>query len=66
MPEWFRQLSEEGGPRAKVAAYLLVVALMSLVLVVDGLWHRVRTEWTAALVVLLAAVAVAGGKAAER
>lgn len=66
MPEWFRQLSEEGGPRAKVAAYILVVALMCLVLVVDGLWHRVRGEWTAALVVLLGAVALAGGRAVER
>jgi len=66
VPEWFRQLSEEGGPRAKVAAYLAVIALMSLVITVDGLIHRVRGEWTAALIVLLGAVALAGGRAVER
>ena len=40
--------------------------LMALVLLVDGLWRHVRGEWTAALVVLLGAVALAGGKAVER
>jgi hypothetical protein len=66
VPEWFRQLSEEGGPRAKVAAYLVVIILMSLVIVIDGLVHHVRGEWTAAMVALLAAVALAGGRAVER
>lgn len=66
MRDLLLKLSEVGGPRAKVVAYLGVIGLMALVLAIDGLVHDVRAEWTAALVVLLAAVALTGGEAVTK
>ena len=66
MRDLLQKLAEIGGPRAKVIAYLGVIGLMSLVLVIDALVRNVRAEWTAALLALLAAVALAGGEAVTK